>query len=104
MVFYLKYRITFFFHIENLALNGTPSQSTDYNWKDRKINLTAELAVSGIYTDTFGGEACSVTLATPGQSVAWWMLTFPVDTVYITNVSINYRNDCKCSFLLIHFN
>jgi len=32
------------------------------------------------------------------------MLTFPVDTVYITNVKINFRFNSKCSVLSIHFN
>jgi hypothetical protein len=93
------------FHIEDLSLNGTPSQSSDYYWKDRKINLTAELAINGETDDTFGEAECSVTQYSPRKYVAWWMLTFPVDTVYITNVQINYRNDnSKCSVLSIHFN
>ena len=57
--------------------------------------MTAELAISGTSTDTFGGKTCSVTLANPIQYVAWWMLTFPVDTVYITNVQIYYRPDSE---------
>jgi hypothetical protein len=31
----------------------------------------------------------------PKRYVAWWMLTFPVDTVYITNVLIYYRGNSK---------
>ena len=54
--------------------------------------MTADLAISGNSTDTFGGKTCSVTLANPIQYVAWWMLTFPVDTVYIKNVQMYYRS------------
>ena len=90
-----------FFSIEDLSLNGTPSQSSDYYWKDRKVFLTADLAISGTPDDTLDGEACSVTLPSPPQTVAWWMFTFPVDTVFITNVKINYRYTSKCSYQLI---
>jgi len=64
--------------------------------------LTAELAITGETDDTFG--ECSVTQYAPRKYVAWWMLTFPVDTVYITNVKINFRFNSKCSVLSIHFN
>jgi hypothetical protein len=60
--------------------------------------LTADLAISGTTTDTFAGEACSVTLHKPTQYKAWWMLTFPVDTVYITNVQIYYRHSSEFFF------
>ena len=63
--------------------------------------MTADLAISGEPDDTFGNGACSVTLATPKQYVAWWMYTFPVDTVFITNVKINYRYNSKSSYQLI---
>ena len=63
--------------------------------------MTADLAISGTPDDTFGGEACSVTLGSPPQTVAWWMLTFPVDTMFITNVKINYRYNSKFSYQLI---
>jgi hypothetical protein len=90
-----------FFSIEDLSLNGTPSQSSDYYWVARKVHLTADLAISGTPDDRFGDVACSVTLATPGQSVAWWMFTFPVDIVFITNIKINYRSRSKSSYQLI---
>ena len=60
--------------------------------------MTADLAISGEPGDTFGNVACSVTLAYPKQYVAWWMFTFPVDTVFITNIKINYRYYSKSSF------
>ena len=60
--------------------------------------MTADLAISGTSTDTFAGKACSVTLANPIKYVAWWMLTFPVDTVYITNVQIYYRRTSEYFF------
>ena len=59
--------------------------------------MPADLAISGTPDDTFANVACSVTLANPPQSVAWWMFTFPVDTVFITNVKINYRSNSKSS-------
>jgi hypothetical protein len=62
--------------------------------------MTADLAISGTPTDTYGSGACSVTLA-DSEYVAWWMYTFPVDTVFITNVKINYRYNCKSSYQLI---
>jgi hypothetical protein len=59
--------------------------------------MTADLAISGEPGDTFPNVPCSVTLASPPQSGAWWMFTFPVDTVFITNVKINYRSTSKSS-------
>ena len=59
--------------------------------------MTADLAISGEPYDIFTNGTCSVTLASPPQSVAWWMFTFPVDTVFITNVKINYRSTSKSS-------
>ena len=101
-MFYLKYRIAFFFFsIEDLSLNGTPSQSSDYYWISRHAHLTADLAISGTPNDTFFKVECSVTMAE--QSVAWWMFTFPVDTVFITNVKINYQSNSKSSYQLICF-
>ena len=63
--------------------------------------MTADLAISGEPFDTFGNGACSVTLHNPPQSVAWWVFTFPVDTVFITNVKINYRFNSKSPYQLI---
>jgi hypothetical protein len=97
----LKYRISFFFHIDDLSLNGIPSQSSDYYWVAGKVYMTADLAISGTPYDTFAEVACAITLAIPKQTVAWWMLTFPVDTVFITNVKINYRSIGKSSCQLI---
>jgi hypothetical protein len=90
-----------FFSIEDLSLNGTPSQSSDYYWKDKKVFLTADLAISGTPDDTFSQVECSVTMTE--QSVAWWMFTFPVDTVFITNIKINYQSNGKSSYQLIWF-
>ena len=88
-----------FFSIEDLSLNGTPSHSSDYHWRNKKVNLTADLAISGTPDDTVFQVECSVTMAE--QSVAWWMFTFPVDTVFITNVKINYQSNGKSSYQLI---
>jgi hypothetical protein len=51
--------MNFVIYIENMAPNGAASQSTTYYWVNRNINLTADLAINGGPTDTFGG--CSVT-------------------------------------------
>ena len=87
--------MNFVLHIENLAPNGTAYQSTTYYNASGGQNMTADLAINGGPTDTFVG--CSMTLHNPFQSSAWWMLTFPVDTVYITNVKIYYRDSSKFS-------
>ena len=92
-----------FYYIENLSPDGTPSQSSVYYWKDKQVNMTADLAISGGPIDDFGSVACSVTLANPIQYVAWWMLTFPVHTVYITNVKIYYRENSKFTLSYVHF-
>jgi hypothetical protein len=62
--------------------------------------MTADLAISGTPTDIFANGSCSVTHA-GNERVAWWMFTFPVDTVFITNVKINYRYNSKSSYQLI---
>jgi hypothetical protein len=38
----------------------SPSHSSDYYWKDKKVYLTADLAISGTSHDTFANVACSV--------------------------------------------
>jgi hypothetical protein len=83
--------------IENLASNGTASQSTTYFWTAANFHLTADLAIYGGPTDTFDNRGCSLTWYRPFQRFAWWMLTFPVDTVYVTNVKIYYRSISKFS-------
>ena len=88
--------------IESLALNGTASQSSVYHWEN--LNLTADLAITGGPTHDFNSASCSTTLTDPKQYVAWWMLTFPVDTIYITNVKIYYRDNSKYSLSLELFN
>ena len=84
-----------FQYTENLSPNGTASQSSDYYWKAKKLNLTADLAITGGRTHLLTSESCSLTLYAPTQYVAWWMLTFSVDTVFITNVRIYFRVNGK---------
>ena len=81
-------------------MSGTPSQSSDYDWIAKNALLTADLAISGEPTDKFADVQCSATLDI-NQNVAWWMFTFPVDTVFITNVKINYRSNSKSTYQLI---
>ena len=83
-----------------MSLNGTPSQSSDFYWASAGVNMTADLAISGGTDDTFNELECSVTMIY-NQAVAWWMLTFPVDTVFITNVEIYYRSESKSTYKFI---
>jgi hypothetical protein len=70
--------------------------------------LTAELDITGGPTHEFYSRLCATTNASPTQSISWWMLTFPVDTVYITTVKIYFRDSSKfislflvlCSFFV----
>lgn len=73
------------FEIEYLSHNGTPSQSTTYK------HYGANLAVTGGPTNDFG--SCAVTAE--NKYTAWWMLTFPINTIYFTNVKIFYRGNSK---------
>ena len=82
-------------YIENLTSNGTASQSSNWYWKGENKTMTADLAVTGGRTHDLLSLSCSITQPDPKRYVAWWMLTFPVDTVYITNVLIYYRGNSK---------
>ena len=82
--------MNFVIYIENLAPNGIASQSTTCYLRQRKIHLTADLAITGGSTDTLVNGGCAMTSFKPPQPVAWWMLSFPVDEVYVTNVKIYY--------------
>ena len=57
--------------------------------------LVANLAITGGRTHDFYSTSCATTATDPPRYVAWWMLAFPVDTVYITNVQIYYRSNSK---------
>ena len=65
--------------------------------------LTADLAITGGPTHEFNRRLCAATNASPTQSIAWWMLIFPVDTVYITTVKIYYRDSSKFISLFFSF-
>jgi hypothetical protein len=82
-------------YIENLTSNGTASQSSNWYWNDKNKTMTADLAITGGRTHDLRSVSCSITRTEPKQYVAWWMLTFPVDTVYITKVLIYYRGNSK---------
>jgi hypothetical protein len=82
-------------YIENLAPNGTASQSSNWYWKSKNKTMTADLAVTGGRTYDLLSLSCSMTQPDPKLYVAWWMLTFPVDAVYITKVFIYYRGNSK---------
>ena len=84
-----------FQYTENLSPNGTASQSSYYYWQYRNLNLTADLAITGGRAHDVLSGSCAVTQYSPTRYCAWWMLTFPVDTVYITNVKIYFRSDGK---------
>ena len=67
--------------------------------------LTADLAITGGPTHEFYRRLCATTNALLTQSIAWWMLTFPVDAVYITTVKIDFRDSNKfiSLFLVVCF-
>ena len=83
------------FEIEHLSQNGTASQSTTSYWFDgyRYRYLRAQLAVTGGPTNDFSSGSCATTAAY--QYTAWWMLAFPGNTIYFTNVKIFYRSNSE---------
>ena len=88
----------------NIASNGTASQSSVLYWKNMKLNMTADLAITGGPTHEFYSRSCTTANASPKQYVAWWMLTFHLYTVYITTVKFYYRDPSKfISLFLISF-
>jgi hypothetical protein len=92
-----------FQYTENLSPNGTAFQSSDYHWKAMDLYLTADLAITGGPSHLLTSKSCALTLFEPTQYTAWWMLTFPVDTVYITNVLIYFRGYGKFFFSYVIF-
>ena len=66
--------------------------------------MTADLAITGKRTDTVESAQCAVTGYPPPDYFAWWMLTLPVDTVYVTNVRIYYRDSSKFYYQVLHLN
>ena len=79
------------FEIEYLSHDGNTSQSTTYVWNS--VRLGAHLAVTGGPTNNFYSKSCASTTA--NQYTVWWMLAFPGNTIYFTNVKIFYRYNCK---------
>ena len=92
-----------FHYIGNIASNGIASQSSVYYWKDRDQNMTEDLAITGGRTHNFSSGSCATTGYPPPDYFAWWMLTFPVDIVYITTVKIYYRYNSKSYFSFVCF-
>ena len=80
------------FEIEYLSHDGTPSQSTTYRWISESFG--AHLAVTGGPTNDFYSGSCATT--GEDQYTVWWMLAFPGNTIYFTNVKIFYRDTSKC--------
>ena len=89
---------------ETLASNGTASHISVYYWKDRNRNMTSNLAITCGSTHDFYSVSCASTGYSPTHHVAWWMLLFPVDTVYIMTVNIYYRYNSKSYFSFVYFN
>ena len=79
------------FEIEYLSHDGIPSQSTTYVWNSEPLG--ADLAVTGGPTNYFNGGSCATT--EDHKYTAWWMLAFPGNTIYFTNVKIFYRSNSK---------
>ena len=91
-------------YIGNKASNETASQSSVNYWKDRDQNMTADLAITDGSAHDCYGLACATTRYGPTQYVAWWMLTFPVNTVYIMTVNMYYQYNSKSYFSFVYFN
>ena len=66
--------------------------------------MTADLAITGKRTDKAKSGQCAVTGYPSPDYFVWWMLTFPVDTVYVTNVRIYYRDNSKFYYQVLHLN
>jgi len=49
--------------------------------------------VTGGPTNNFKSKSCATTAA--NQYTVWWMLAFPGNTIYFTNVKIFYRSNSK---------
>jgi len=49
--------------------------------------------VTGGPTNDFNNVSCATTA--DNQYTAWWMLAFPGNDIYFTNVKIFYRNNSK---------
>jgi hypothetical protein len=56
-------------------------------------HLVARLAVTGGPTNDFNSISCATTDG--NQYKDWWMLAFPGNTIYFTNVKIFYRSNSK---------
>ena len=75
------------FFAEDISPNGTASQSSNYRTR------YAYLAITGGPSHDFNAGSCSATNS--NQNISWWMLTFPSDKVFVSNVIIYYRSNCK---------
>ena len=91
-------------YLENLSSNGTASQSSTYYWTYIEMNMTADLAITGGSTHSLGNGSCAMTGYPPPDYFTWWMLTFVVDTVYVTNVKIYYRGNSRFYYQVLHLN
>jgi hypothetical protein len=89
--------MNFVIYIENLAPTGTASQSSVFSSRIGHRQFTADLAVNFGSTETPYDGGCSLTRHNRYQRFAWWMLSFPVDAVYVTNVKIYTKDVSKFS-------
>jgi hypothetical protein len=85
-------------YLENLSSNGTASQSSTSLLVRRPTD--AELAITGGPTHEFYRRLCATTNASLTQSIAWWMLTFPVDTVYTCITTVKFITGTLVSLFL----
>lgn len=77
----------------NLAPTGTAIQSTTFYYTpggNTGKSLVASLALEGGPTNNFWSMSCATTDL--GHKEAWWQLRLPVDTIFITQVVIFYRD------------
>lgn len=72
---------------ENIARFGMATQSSTYNIGG------AQNAIDPPISNEWSIYKCTHTVL--GNKPAWWMFTFSKESVYITAITIYYREGCK---------
>lgn len=71
----------------NLARFGVASQSSTV------YTGVAENAINPPISNAWGFDKCTHTVI--GNRPAWWRFKFSMESVYITDITIYYRENCK---------
>lgn len=75
----------------NLTQFGTARQSSSFSNGLGK----PEYAIYPPITNNFSLSTCSHAYLTDSTESAWWMFQFSVGPMYITDITIYFRKDCK---------